>query len=140
MTLGLVIHAMNQACGYIRKKIMDLTHKKQVVKYRLNQLVFLHCDTAVDLETFFGMSRSCDLTSCGHPYRFHQNRPSFIEDITKHLVSFFGHSVDAFSRSSLICTSRIHRSLFFYSSSCKTRTLTRTRNSGLTAPNPKSWV
>ena len=33
VTLGLVnIHAMHQACGYIRKKIMDLTHKKQVVK------------------------------------------------------------------------------------------------------------
>ena len=26
------IHAMHQACGYIRKKIMDLTRKKQVVK------------------------------------------------------------------------------------------------------------
>ena len=33
VTLGLVnIHAMHQACGYIRKKIMDLTRKKQVVK------------------------------------------------------------------------------------------------------------
>ena len=33
VTLGLVnIHAMHQACGYIRKKVMDLTHKKQVVK------------------------------------------------------------------------------------------------------------
>ena len=25
-------HAMHQACGYITKKIMDLTRKKQVVK------------------------------------------------------------------------------------------------------------
>ena len=33
VTLGLVnIHAMHQACGYIRKKIMDLTRKKQVGK------------------------------------------------------------------------------------------------------------
>jgi len=32
-TLGLVnIHAMHLACGYIRKKINDLTRKKQVVK------------------------------------------------------------------------------------------------------------
>ena len=28
------IHAMHHACGYIRKKIMDLTHKKQVVKWQ----------------------------------------------------------------------------------------------------------
>ena len=27
-----IIHAMHQACGYITKKIMDLTRKKQVVK------------------------------------------------------------------------------------------------------------
>ena len=26
------IHAMHQACGYIRKKIMYMTRKKQVVK------------------------------------------------------------------------------------------------------------
>jgi len=26
------IHAMHQACGYISKKIMDLTCKKQAVK------------------------------------------------------------------------------------------------------------
>ena len=33
VTLGLVnIHAMHQACGYISKKIMDLTRTKQVVK------------------------------------------------------------------------------------------------------------
>ena len=33
VTVGLVnIHAVHQACGYIRKKIMYLTHKKQVVK------------------------------------------------------------------------------------------------------------
>ena len=33
VTLGLVnIHAMHQACGYISKKIMDLTRKKQVFK------------------------------------------------------------------------------------------------------------
>jgi len=33
VTLGLVnIHAMHQAWGYIRKKTMDLTRKKQVVK------------------------------------------------------------------------------------------------------------
>jgi len=32
VTLGLVnIHAVHQACGYIRKKIIDLTRKKQVV-------------------------------------------------------------------------------------------------------------
>ena len=33
VTLGLVnIHAMHQACGCIRKKIMDLTRKIQIVK------------------------------------------------------------------------------------------------------------
>ena len=33
VTLGLVnVHAMHQACGYIGKKIMDLTRKKQIVK------------------------------------------------------------------------------------------------------------
>ena len=33
VTLGLVnIHALHQACGYMRKKVMDLTRKKQVVK------------------------------------------------------------------------------------------------------------
>ena len=50
MTLGLVnIYAMHQACGYIRKKIMDLTRKKQVANIidRLHQLVFSNCDTAV---------------------------------------------------------------------------------------------
>ena len=35
VTLGLVnIHAMHQACGYIRKKIIDLTRKKQLVKWQ----------------------------------------------------------------------------------------------------------
>ena len=33
VTLGLVnIHAMHQVCGYIKKDIMDLTRKKQVIK------------------------------------------------------------------------------------------------------------
>jgi len=33
VTLGLVnIHAVHQTCGYIGKKIMDLTRTKQVVK------------------------------------------------------------------------------------------------------------
>ena len=58
LTLGLVnIHEMHQACGYIRKKIMDLTRKKQVVKGQTSPVsVFKlqHCG----LETFFGTSRS----------------------------------------------------------------------------------
>ena len=59
VTLGLVnIHAMHQACGYVRKKIMDLTRKKQVVKWQLSPVIvfskLLHCG----LETFCGTSRS----------------------------------------------------------------------------------
>ena len=56
--LGLVnSHAMHQACGYARKKIMDLTRKKQIVKRQTSPVsVFKlrHCG----LETFFGTSRS----------------------------------------------------------------------------------
>ena len=60
VTLGLVnIHAMHQACRYIRKKIMDLTRKKQVVKWQTSPVI--NCDTAVS-------RRSYDLTSCGHPW------------------------------------------------------------------------
>ena len=56
-------------CGYIMKKIMDLTRKKNLWSDRLHQLVFLNCDTVVSirfsltsrsrggLETFFGTSR-----------------------------------------------------------------------------------
>ena len=53
VTLGLVnIHAMHQACGYIRKKIMNLTHKKQVVKWQTSPISvskLRHCG----LQTFF---------------------------------------------------------------------------------------
>ena len=45
------INAMHQPCGYIRKKIMYLTHKKQVVKWQTSPVsVFKlqHCS----LETF----------------------------------------------------------------------------------------
>ena len=51
------IHAMHQACGYITKKIMDMTRKKQVVKWQTSPVgVFKlrHCG----LDTFFGTSRS----------------------------------------------------------------------------------
>jgi len=51
------IHAMHQACGSITKKIMDLTHKKQVVKWQTSPVgVFKlrHCG----LDTFFGTSWS----------------------------------------------------------------------------------
>ena len=41
------IHAMHQACGYIRKTIMDLTRKKQVVKWQMSPVSVLNCDTAV---------------------------------------------------------------------------------------------
>jgi len=50
---GLVnIHAMHQTCGYIRKKIMDLTRKKQVVEWQtlpVSVAKLWHCG----LETFF---------------------------------------------------------------------------------------
>jgi len=51
------IHAMHQACGYIRKKLMDLNCKKQVVKWQTSPVsVFKlrYCG----LETCFGTSRS----------------------------------------------------------------------------------
>jgi len=58
VTLGLVnIHAVHQAYRYIRKKIMGLTRKKQVVKWQTSAVsVFKlwHCS----LETFSGTSRS----------------------------------------------------------------------------------
>jgi len=41
------IHSMHQACGYITKKIMDLTRKKQVVKWQTSPVGVLNCDTAV---------------------------------------------------------------------------------------------
>jgi len=41
------IHAMHQACGYITKKIMDLTREKQVVKRQTSPVGVLNCDTAV---------------------------------------------------------------------------------------------
>ena len=43
------IHAMHQACGYITKKIMDLTRKKQVVKWQISPVGVLNCDTAVSM-------------------------------------------------------------------------------------------
>jgi len=56
-----------QACGYITKKIMDLTRKKQVVKWQTSPVsVFKlrHCG----LDTFFGTSRSrswrLNISSC----------------------------------------------------------------------------
>jgi len=51
------MRAMHEACGYIMKKIMDLTRKKQFVKWQTSRVgVFKlqHCG----LETFFGTSRS----------------------------------------------------------------------------------
>jgi len=48
ITLGLVnIHAMHQTCGYIRKGIIYLTRKKQVVKWQTSPVSVLNCDTAV---------------------------------------------------------------------------------------------
>ena len=41
------IHAMHQAWGYITKKIMDMTRKKQVVKWQTSPAGVLNCDTAV---------------------------------------------------------------------------------------------
>ena len=43
------IHAMHQACGYITKKIMDLTRKEQVVKCHTSPVGVLNCDTAVSI-------------------------------------------------------------------------------------------
>ena len=41
------IHAMQQACGYISKKIMDLTRKKQVVKRQTSPVSVLKLRHAV---------------------------------------------------------------------------------------------
>ena len=61
MTLGLVnihaIHAMHQACGSIRKKIMDLARKKQVVKGQTSPVSVFKLRQC-GLEAFFGTSRS----------------------------------------------------------------------------------
>ena len=66
VTLGLVnIHAMHQACGYIRKKIMDLTCKKQGVKWQTSLVsVFKlrHCS----LRTFFGTYRLVSVLRVQH--------------------------------------------------------------------------
>ena len=41
------IHARHQACGYISKKIMNMTRKKQVVKWQTSPVSVLNCDTAI---------------------------------------------------------------------------------------------
>ena len=48
---------------------MDLTHKKHVVKWQTLPVGVLNCDTAVSIRFLERLvsSRSCDLTSCGHP-------------------------------------------------------------------------